>query len=139
MEDAGITQRKADHLAIAASGDADFHRPTLLENVHLIHSSLPELTLAEIELSTELLGRSIHLNPAQEIAQPGGDRDFRGALETIKRVTAELGRPVLVKETGCGLSPAVAERIVAAGVKALDVSGAGGTSWVAVESHRAAG
>ena len=78
----------------------------------------------------------IHLNPAMEIVQPGGDRDFTGGLDVLRRLVAELPIPVVAKETGCGLSRGVGERLTAIGIKHVDVSGAGGTSWVAVEAHR---
>jgi isopentenyl-diphosphate Delta-isomerase len=79
----------------------------------------------------------VHLNPAMELVQPGGDRDFSRGLETIARLVNELGFPVVVKETGCGISPSVGQRLRRVGAKHVDVSGAGGTSWVGVETKRA--
>lgn len=84
-------------------------------------------------------GLAVHLNVAQELAQPEGDRDFRGGSEVLRQLARRYGDRLLVKETGCGLSPAVARRLVECGVKCVDVSGLGGTSWVRVEQLRAGG
>jgi isopentenyl-diphosphate delta-isomerase len=79
----------------------------------------------------------VHLNPGQEMIQDQGDRDFRGCLQRIAELQRELTVPVVAKETGCGLSPRVLDRLKASGIRTVDVAGAGGTTWVGVETHRA--
>lgn len=94
--------------------------------------------LPEARSAMELIGAhvlAVHLNFLQEMVQPEGDRRARGALDEIGRLAHEF--PVLVKETGAGISRGVAERLRDRAVRAIDVSGTGGTSFAAVEHHRA--
>jgi isopentenyl-diphosphate delta-isomerase len=225
-----ISERKRSHLALCATEDVEHHGRTLLDEVQLVHDALPELSLDEVDLTTELFGKSlrapviisgmtggtdeagtlnralagaaqklgvamgvgsqramlldparaesyrvreqapdilllanlgavqareagparvaelvraigadalcIHLNAAQELVQDEGDRDFRGCLAALAEIRQRLHVPVIAKETGCGLGPRTLERLVAAGIRCVDVAGAGGTSWTAVESLR---
>lgn len=229
-----LGSRKADHIDLCNDRDVEARsRSTLFEHVHLLHDSLPELDVEEIDLSTSIAGlplraplmisgmtggierarilnetlavvaqefgfafgvgsqrammrdpsitssyavRSmapdvvlmgnigavqaaessiqeledlvgaidanalcIHLNPGQEIIQEHGDRDFRGCLAGIERAADELSVPVIAKETGCGLGPSALERLRDVGVRTVDVSGLGGTTWVGVETLRSRG
>jgi isopentenyl-diphosphate delta-isomerase len=114
--------------------------PTTLVLANLGIVQATELATVDVARLVEQVGADalcVHLNPAQELIQPGGDRDFRGGIATIERLVRDLGVPVVVKETGCGISRAVAARLRAVGVSFVDVSGAGGTSWVKVEAIRA--
>ncbi len=79
----------------------------------------------------------LHLNPLQEALQPEGDVNFAGLLERIALICRGLGRPVVAKEIGWGISARAARLLAEAGVAAIDVAGAGGTSWSQVEMHRA--
>ena len=114
--------------------------PTALVFGNLGAVQAARMTTAEVQVLVDHVGADalcLHLNPAMELIQPGGDRDFRGCLAAIARLTAELRVPVVVKETGSGLSASVGRRVREAGVRVVDVSGAGGTSWVGVETLRA--
>lgn len=83
----------------------------------------------------------VHLNAAQELVMPEGDRDFRDWLHNIERIVraCEAGRvPVIVKETGCGMTARDVLRLRDVGVRTVDVSGRGGTNFVAIENARRA-
>ena len=78
----------------------------------------------------------LHLNALQEAVQPEGDTDFAGLADKIAVVCKEVGVPVIAKEVGWGISAEAARLLWDAGVSAIEVAGAGGTSWSQVESHR---
>jgi len=82
-------------------------------------------------------GLYLHLNPLQEALQPHGDTNFRGLRAKIAVLCNALGVPVIAKSVGSGISVATAARLIEAGVAAIDVAGAGGTSWARVEGKRA--
>ncbi len=81
-------------------------------------------------------GLILHLNPLQEALQPEGDTRWAGLLTKIEAVCQKLPVPVIAKEVGWGLSAQAARQLADAGVAAIDVAGAGGTSWSQVEMHR---
>ncbi|MBI2378107.1 MAG: type 2 isopentenyl-diphosphate Delta-isomerase [Deltaproteobacteria bacterium] len=82
-------------------------------------------------------GLFLHLNALQEAVQPEGDTNFRGLLDKIEALVREVDFPILVKECGVGISGALASELFHRGVAAVDVAGAGGTSWAAIEGLRA--
>lgn len=79
----------------------------------------------------------LHLNPLQECLQPDGNTNFVSLLTKIEELCHRLPVPLVVKEVGWGISKRVAEMLANAGVAAIDVAGAGGTSWSTVERYRA--
>jgi isopentenyl-diphosphate Delta-isomerase len=112
----------------------------LLGNVGVVQAR--DLSTAEISKMVTDVGADalcVHMNPAMELVQPEGDRDFSGGLQTFRRLWSELDVPVIAKETGSGISREVAVRLRQLGIRHADTSGAGGTSWVGVETLRAEG
>ncbi len=110
----------------------------LLGNIGIVQAT--QCTTGELQELVGSIGADalcVHMNPAQEMIQEGGDRDFRGGLDTFSRLVEELDVPVIAKETGCGVSEQTAMALRGRGVQWVDVSGAGGTTWVGVEALRA--
>jgi isopentenyl-diphosphate delta-isomerase len=103
--------------------------------VQLVHG----YGLKEVKKAIEMIDAdavAIHLNALQEAVQPEGQTDFKGILAKIGEIAGELDKPMIVKETGCGISAEDARALEAAGVKAIDIGGVGGTSFAAVEYYR---
>jgi isopentenyl-diphosphate delta-isomerase len=82
-------------------------------------------------------GLILHLNPLQEALQPGGNTNFKGLAKKIEQVCRNISVPIVVKEVGWGISEKTAKLLQNCGVSAIDVAGAGGTSWSQVEMHAA--
>jgi isopentenyl-diphosphate delta-isomerase len=98
---------------------------------HILQHTPAEIAAAVREIGADAL--CIHLNPAQELSQAGGHTAWRGVLGSIGAICSKVKVPVIAKEVGCGISGHMASELAKAGVSAIDVAGAGGTSWVKVD------
>lgn len=95
--------------------------------------------LKEAEKAVDMIqadALAIHLNSLQEAVQPEGQTNFQGVLGKVSELATTLDKPVIAKETGAGIAAEEAEKLENAGAKGIDVSGAGGTSFAAVEYYR---
>lgn len=98
-----------------------------------------EATVEQACAAVEMLeadALQIHLNPIQELIMPEGDRDFHGMLDRICRIAQSVTVPVIIKEVGFGISGEAAKKLLGAGASILDVGGAGGTNFAAIENAR---
>ncbi|MCA9970103.1 MAG: type 2 isopentenyl-diphosphate Delta-isomerase [Anaerolineales bacterium] len=96
--------------------------------------------LAECQRAVDMIAADaliLHFNALQEAVQPEGDGNFSGLLAKIEQLCRDLPVPVIAKEVGWGFAAETARQLAAAGVAAIDVAGAGGTSWSQVEMYRA--
>jgi isopentenyl-diphosphate delta-isomerase len=116
---------------------ADREEILLLGNLGLAQAA--RLPAGEIDRLARAVGADafcLHLNPAHELAQPEGERSFRGFTEALDRLVRETSVPLVVKETGAGISRESGVVLREAGVRHVDAAGAGGTSWPRVERLR---
>lgn len=121
-----VTRRVAPHILLFAN----------LGAVQLNHGYTVEHCRRAVEM-IEADALILHLNPLQEAVQEGGDTHFAGLAPKIETLCKTLEVPVIVKEVGWGISERTAKLLTDCGVAAIDVAGAGGTSWSQVEMYRA--
>lgn len=96
--------------------------------------------IKQCRLAVDMIGADaliFHFNPLQEAVQDAGDTNFAGLARKLEEICKKLKVPVIAKEVGWGISERSAKLLVDCGVQAIDVAGAGGTSWSQVEMHRA--
>lgn len=133
---------------------AALERPDLIESFAVVREEAPTAFIAAnigavqlrkhgvswAEKAVSMIGAdaiAIHLNFLQEAIQPEGDRDATGCLGAIEELCSEVSFPVIIKETGSGISREAARLLWNAGVQAIDIGGHGGTSWARIEGIRA--
>jgi isopentenyl-diphosphate delta-isomerase len=121
----GLGSQRAMHVDAATASTYRVREiaPTALVFGNLGLMQAKQMSSAEVRRLAAEVGADaicIHLNPAMEIVQPGGDRDFSGGVDALRRLTAELDLPIVAKETGCGLSPRAARQLEGAGVRHLE-------------------
>ena len=110
---------------------------TILGNLGIAQViNTPVSVIEDLALSFKAQGMIIHLNPLQEALQKEGDKDFRGAFKSLKNLVKNFPLPLIVKETGSGLSEKVLDRLTGIGVSVVDLSGLGGTHFGRVEGRR---
>ncbi|KEO83666.1 type 2 isopentenyl-diphosphate Delta-isomerase [Tumebacillus flagellatus] len=159
---AGETEEINRNLAIAAkrtglamavgSQRAALKDPSLVRTYAVVREVNPDgvvignlgagATLEDAQRAVDMLGANflqLHLNAAQELTMPEGDRSFRGILESIQEVVEGLSVPVIVKEVGNGMSTETFRKLADAGVRIVDVAGMGGTNFVSIENRRRTG
>lgn len=98
-----------------------------------------EATVQQAKDAVEMISADalqIHLNVIQELTMPEGDRDFRGAIDRIREIAESIPVPVIVKETGFGISKEAAESLSHSNISAIDVGGFGGTNFSKIENQR---
>ncbi|MDQ4015719.1 MAG: type 2 isopentenyl-diphosphate Delta-isomerase [Thermoproteota archaeon] len=98
------------------------------------------LTVDEAKRIVKMIGANalvVHLNPLQELVQPEGEPRYKGVLGQISELAKTIDIPLIVKEVGAGISKEVAIKLEMANVSAINIAGAGGTSWAGVEKLRA--
>lgn len=102
-------------------------------------AQLEEYSISQIQKAVDDIradALAIHLNAAQEAVQKEGDTNFSNTLSLIKKTVSQIKQPVYVKEVGNGITFEAAKLLSKTGIKAIDVQGAGGTTWIGVESYR---
>ena len=128
----------------AAAGLGSTLRDRAPDTVILSNIGAAQLTrgfgVDQARRAVEMIGADaliVHLNPLQEACQPEGDRDWWGVGAALEALIRKLDAPVVVKETGAGLSGRTARRLIDMGAAAVDVAGAGGSNWGLIEGERA--
>ncbi|MCW2626479.1 type 2 isopentenyl-diphosphate Delta-isomerase [Mycobacterium sp.] len=106
----------------------------LIGNIGL--AQLDGLVVSDLVKALDRVGANalaVHTNPLQEAIQHGGDTDFSGSISRLRDIAGSIGYPVILKEVGHGIGAAGAAELVDCPIAAVDVAGAGGTSWARVE------